>query len=409
VTRVRHVGSGITRARLATFALVVCALAPSCRTPTEVVVELTSELGHRDDMTVAIQIGSEREVESQPPRVTTRSAWAAGASLGTVVVVPNADEEDFVVRVVLATARDPSACTTQDASGCVVVRRRLRFTRGESTTARIVLRAACLGVFCAQATSCAANGRCGSLDDDLATGAAAPPEDDAGAAGAADPYVAAVLEDRPRHYYRLDEPPGSTVAKDLLGRADGTYSGVKLGVTGALRASANTGAFFAGGGSVTIPGVEDLPGAFTIEAWARIDGGGDARPTIVERVDQVGGALFGYRMSRPPGTSVAFEVFRGEAIIGASARAVRFAGYSHAVALVRGGEAEVWIDGSKEESRATGDAPASAVVGPLLVGSSRAGGTPFHGAIDEIAIYDYPLPPERIRHHYDVAQKAGAP
>lgn len=158
---------------------------------------------------------------------------------------------------------------------------------------------------------------------------------------------------------------------------------------------------------MTIPKVEDLRGAFSIEAWARADTGDEPRPTIVERVDSVGSALFGYRMSKPPGTQVAFEVFRGGATFSADARANRFAGYSHFVAVSKGsGGIELWLDGTRADLVEPSDGPpSSAVVGPLVIGGSRAGANAFTGAIDEVAIYDYPLDEEQIKRHYAVAEQ----
>ena len=379
------------------------ALAPSCKTPTEVTVELSSEVGYRGDMAVAVQIDREGTVEAAPPRVVTRSAWPASGSVGTVVVAPSGDDDEVVMRVVLAAGREPSSCSAADAAGCVVVRRRVRFARGESTSARIVLRPACLGVYCDAKTSCATDGRCGSLDGDVATSDGGAP--DAAVADAGDPYANAVLGDRPRHYYRLNEPEGATVAKDTMGRADGAYEGVKLGVTGGIRASTDPGAFFGDGAKVTVARVEALPGAFSIEVWARADTGDEPRPTIVERVDTVGGVLFGYRLSKPPGSQAAFEVFRGATAFSADARANRFAGYSHLVAVVKGGSIEIWLDGTRADLAPTNDTPVSAVVGPLVIGGSRAGASAFRGAIDEVAIYDYPLEEAQIKRHHAVAEQ----
>lgn len=391
-------------ATIASIAVAGIVASSACKTPTEVTVELASEVGYRADMAVSVQIDREGTVESAPPRVVTRSAWPASGGVGTVVVVPNGDEDGVMMRVVLAAGREPSSCNATDAAGCVVVRRRVRFAAGESTSARIVLRPACLGVFCDAQTSCAADGRCGSLDGDIASADAGAP--DAILVDGGDPYVNTVLADRPRHYYRLDEPEGATIARDLIGHADGLYEGVKLGVTGGIRATTNTGAFFGGNARVTIPKVEDLPGSFSVEAWARADTGDEPRPTIVERVDTVGGALFGYRMSKPPGTQVAFEVFRGGATFTADARANRFAGYSHFVAVSRSGAIELWLDGTRADRVEPSDGlPASALVGPLVIGGSRAGASAFRGAIDEVAIYDYPLDEEQIKRHYAIAEQ----
>jgi hypothetical protein len=378
-------------------------VAPSaCKTPTEVTVEIAADIAYRADMTVAVQIDRADRVELATPRIVTRSAWSAGAALGTVVVLPSGDDEQVVMRVVLAVGREPATCSAAEPVGCIVVRRRIRFVAGESTRARVVLRPVCLGTFCDVGASCAVDGTCGSLESDAAQGDGGvplPPVADAG-----DPYADAVLADRPRHYYRLDDLPGATLARDTMGRADGTFAGVKLGVTGAIRTSNNSGAFFDGSSSVSIPSVEDLPGAFSIEAWARADDAKEPRPTIVERVDPVGASLFGYRMSKPPGTVGAFEVFRGVQSFTADVRANKFAGYSHLVAVVRGGELEMWLDGTRAATTVLDAASSSAVIGPLVIGGSRTGASAFKGAIDEVAVYDYPLDREQIARHYAVAE-----
>jgi hypothetical protein len=381
-------------------ALLAILLAPACRTPTEVMVEIDAEGASRADMSVAVQIDRVDRVETALPRVVTHGGWSAGGTVGTLGVVPSGDD-DVVVRVVLATGREPSSCSSTDAAGCIVVRRRLRFGDGTSTRERIVLHTDCLGLFCDARSSCTTNGVCGSIDDDAPV--------DGGVVGAGDPYVAAVIADRPRHYYRLDEPPGATIAKDMMGRADGTYTGVELGVTGALKASADTGAFFDGTSSVSISGVDDLPGAFSIEAWARADTPtSGSRPPIVERIDPVGASLFGYRMSKPIDTDATFEVFRGARSFEADVHANGFGGYSHVVAVLRGGDLELWYDGQKAATTPVSDTTSAAVVGPFLVGSSRAGGSAFRGAIDEVAIYDYPLDPAQIQNHYTIAEALAA-
>lgn len=384
---------------------ILVTLFEACKTPTEMTIEIVPEVGYREDMVVAVQVDRDDRVENAAPRVVTLRSWTAGEILGTVVVVPTGDEHDMLVRVVLAAGREPSTCTATDSNGCIVVRRRLHFEHGESLHERVVLRPACLGVFCDATTSCAVDGRCGSLDTDSASSDAGTPDAPSVGVDSGDPYMTAVLGDRPRHYYRLDEPPDATVAKDTMGRADGTYSGVKLGVTGALRTSSNAGAFFNGAGTVSIARVDDLPGSFSIEAWARDDDlSSDARPTILERVDEVGGSLFGYRMSMPVGISASFELFRGHDHFTLDLRANRFAGYSHLVAVMRSGHLEVWFNGGLGQSTTVFGTSPPPIFGPLILGASRHGAGVFRGTIDEVAIYDYPLEEAQIRAHYAAAE-----
>lgn len=380
--------------------LFVLALLPiaSCQTPTEMSIELRSDVGYREDMSIAVAVDVPEHVEGASPRVVVHDAWVAGGSLGNIVAVPSSDRDDLAVRVVLATGREPSTCTAEDATGCVVVRRRLKFSRGESTSAQIVIRPACLGVYCDEMSSCAVDGKCGALTTDEATGASVPD----GVVEDADPYAAVVLADRPRHYYRLDEPKGATVARDRMGRADGVIdtAHVQLGATGALERSKSTGAFFDGSGAIVVANAESSNGASTIEAWIRSDSTGDTERTVVERVDLVGSSPYGFRLAKPGGKGASFSVFRGERSFEVTAPAMRnFAGYSHVVAVTRGTSIEIYLDADKADP-ATLDVTATVLIGPLVIGGSRVGSASFIGAIDEVALYDYPLTAEQIARHY---------
>lgn len=86
-------------------------------------------------------------------------------------------------------------------------------------------------------------------------------------------YEAAIVADAPEAWWRLDEPAGSTVMADAMGRHDGTYvgSGVTLGVTGAVvNGATNTAMSLDGSESFgDVPYSSALNSSeFTIEAWA---------------------------------------------------------------------------------------------------------------------------------------------
>jgi Concanavalin A-like lectin/glucanases superfamily len=389
----------------------VAASAGACRAPTQATIEIASELAYRSDMAVSVQLGTIDDVETAPPRVVTRGAWSPDGTVGTVVAVPSGDEEGvFAVRVVLAIGREPASCTATDAKGCVIVRRTGRFTPHEPSRMRVVLRPSCLGAFCDAKTSCARDGVCGALDSDQEAGDGGPGGDAAPTPGG-DPYAIAVLADRPRHFYRFDEPVGALVAKDATGRADGmVQGGVTLGVTGALGTSANTGAYFDGReASIVMPKLDDLPGASSFEVWVRDDGSDTGEPTVFERLDRVGTDSFGYRFSKPPETLAAFAIFRGAVTTSASARAIRFAGYSHVVAVTMSGAITIYVDGAPKGQAAFADGPPPAVLAPFVVGKSVTGGGPWRGAIDELAIYDYPLSVEQIKQHRVAAGEKPTP
>jgi hypothetical protein len=383
-------------ARTATWALAVGGMA-SCRAPTQVTVDLVGEIPYREGMKVTVQLAKAGEAEGAPVRVTAEGPWTYGGSVGTVVLGPNDDTTPTDVRVVLALDRDPTTCTTSDAKGCVVYRRRVSFVPGESSEVRAVLRASCLGIFCDAGTSCRADKSCGPLASDEP----GPPPASTEIEGN-DAYARALLKDRPRHYYRFDEAQGATVAKDEMGRANGTYDGaVKLGVTGALDASRATGAYFDGrGAKVSVPALEDVPGALSLEAWVRSDSPEGDSPTVAERLDRgKEGTLFGYRLSVPPTFEAKLELFRGaEKIVAPAPRLRNFgAGYTHIAAVAHAGKVRIYVNGKAANETPYRDEPPPPVVSPFIVGSGSAGH--FRGAIDELAVYDYPLSAEAIAKH----------
>src|SRR5687767_702906 len=158
-------------------ALVLALILPlgACRTPTQLTIDIESEVRARSDSSIAVQLDSEEKVETAPARTLVRT-WADDGNVGSVAALPNGSDV-FVARVVLATGRDPASCSATDARGCIVARRRLHFADGEALRARIVLRAACVGVYCDASSSCGRDGTCGPIDGEGGGGdaGAAPP------------------------------------------------------------------------------------------------------------------------------------------------------------------------------------------------------------------------------------------
>lgn len=393
-----------------------CALAlgvgPACGRPTEIVFEVTRDAPVGADVTLAVWFG-----DDPAPRVVTALDAARIGSLGTVTAVAADDAVGEVhARVVLARGRDPRTCAPGDLAGCTVALRAARFEPGRSRRVTLALPEACEGVDCGEGASCGPGGTCLDLsgtpvDGPVDAGPTTHAPDDAGSdadgpfvddAAAADAYEAAVLADRPRHYWRLDEPPGSRLARDRMGRADGVFEGdVRLGVTGALAVSTRTGvALAAPGARIVVRDAEQLPGAFSVEAWMREDANDEARPpTIVERLADLDGAPFGYRLSRPP-SAVRFDFFEGASVAVARGDRSRFAGYAHLAAVVDAQEVRVYLAGSLQRVVAReASAPTPRLPTELLLGASATGEAQLLGTLDEVAVYDYPLTAARVAEH----------
>lgn len=376
----------------------------ACRAPTQVTIEIVGEVPYRDGMSVAVQLAERGAAENAPARVVTKSAWKLGESIGTVVVGPgDRASREVDVRIALGIDRDPTTCTATDARGCLIYRRRVSFVEGEPVSIRAVLRSACVGIYCDAETSCRADKTCGPLESEDAPGAPSAATRVPVETASLDPYAKLVVADRPRHYYRFDEPPGSTVAKDTMGRADGVYSStVRLGATGALTSSQGTAAYFDGvSSSMDVPGVDDFPGAMTLEAWVRSDSPSDTDPVLVERIDKTPtSSLFGYRLSTPAEIGITLDLFRGGTPARSGEKIPLSDGFNttYLVAIAQGGKTKVYVNAQLIREDTFVDQPPPPLVSPLRVGGAAAGH--FRGTIDELALYDYPLPPEVIAAHF---------
>src|SRR4051812_21786101 len=95
----------------------------------------------------------------------------------------------------------------------------------------------------------------------VAAGALAAP-----AAAQASGYSATVVGDHPLAYYRLNEAPAASVARDEVGAGDATLTGVSLGQAGPFP-DAGTSARLSGAGSAASATLTGAAGS--AELWAK--------------------------------------------------------------------------------------------------------------------------------------------
>ncbi|HEX8794230.1 MAG TPA: LamG domain-containing protein [Polyangiaceae bacterium] len=222
------------------------------------------------------------------------------------------------------------------------------------------------------------------------------------------PYFQVVAMDGPQAYWRLDEPAGSTTAKDATGHGhDGTYTGgVTLGSAGAIANDADTAATFDGtSGYVDVKNAFQFAGmtAFTLEAWVKpnLDGQyhawlacNDGQPPsegylayvepmgpfyVIERIDS------------------ATKVFANGNVAPANAT------WAHVVVTYEAGTgANVWVNG-QIGTGSTNDVSLAGATSDFVIGAENGGATSWwSGEIDEVAVYSYVLPASRILVHYQV-------
>jgi hypothetical protein len=199
------------------LATAACASAAACYGPTEVRLEISTDLpcraaggGAADPVHTLVRLGD--AVDSPiVADTTTCSARAVGevvSDIGSIVLVPSGDRAAHVTVQVTATAdgSDPDVCGRPGASvaaqaQCIVARRTFAFIKHTSRSLPIRLYASCKGQVCDATQTCNGSGTCESsvVDDDTGCLASEPgcngagrpvaPPVDAGASDGGDAMV----------------------------------------------------------------------------------------------------------------------------------------------------------------------------------------------------------------------------
>lgn len=151
--------------RLLAFALAAPLLA--CREPTQIKVEVTTDLDCKDHGGTAIAVGPLGSLGTRPP-ASTSSECGVTKTIGHAVLIPSGDndsEVSFEVRT--GVGIDPKFCTEPgNASQCIVARRALRFIPHTGLMVKVAMTADCRGVVCDPSSTCV-RGACrpATIDD----------------------------------------------------------------------------------------------------------------------------------------------------------------------------------------------------------------------------------------------------
>jgi Regulator of Chromosome Condensation (RCC1) repeat protein/regulator of chromosome condensation (RCC1) repeat-containing protein len=165
----------------------------ACQEATQVKVDIQTDVPCDQVHGTSFTVGrSDEDLETKPPARVNLGCNDATSSLGRLVLVPTADENDaeFAFKVVTAVeAESVDACVAPDYKGCIVARRVLRYVPQSSLTVTVLMRSSCKNVACSAATTCAADTECRSSSEDpercARFGLCDPPAAGAGGAGGA--------------------------------------------------------------------------------------------------------------------------------------------------------------------------------------------------------------------------------
>jgi len=231
-------------------------------------------------------------------------------------------------------------------------------------------------------------------------------------------YQAAVLADKPIHYYPLNDTSG-TVAADLGSQpVPGTYMGgitlnqptgePSLGFSTCALFDGNTGTF------VNIGTWDPSTNGFTAEVWVNLDTTASSS-SYYDVLGRVNGSTTGaWVLDYVPGYEAQFTAWNSSA---AQAPAITpfpaRPGQWHYLAGVFDGAAginTVYVDGVQgPRVTSVGFAGLGSGGQPDMIGASRGGTTAFPGLIAQAAVYNTPLSPAQIRTHFRNAVPAVPP
>jgi sulfatase modifying factor 1 len=157
----------LTRAwlrRLSPWGLVLATF--GCREPTQVFLEISTDIECGDHPETGIAIGTSADYETRA--FVTATQQCGSGKIGSLVVVPGPQNGgEFAVRVVNGMATSAQDCVIEGyGSGCVVARRIVGFVPHTTLHLPIFIEASCLGVPC-DATHTCSRGACvpATIDD----------------------------------------------------------------------------------------------------------------------------------------------------------------------------------------------------------------------------------------------------
>jgi hypothetical protein len=229
-------------------------------------------------------------------------------------------------------------------------------------------------------------------------------DEDAPSAG----YAEAVMADGPIGWFHLDEQTGTDAIDSAAGGSDGMYLGeITLGLPGAFLTS-GTSVGFAGSDAGVLLG-DRFPfsgrAKFSLEAWIQPTNPDGNYHEIGSRwrqpSDREGYTWF------VTNNDFAFERDSGETGSDQNqiaANGVLGSGWSYVVATYDGQTMAIYVNGAPMGSTSSTLSLPIVDVGAIIGAANGSPvATPFNGNIDEYAVYDHALSPDRVAAHYTAA------
>ncbi len=133
-------------------------LVGACRTPTQIEIEITTDLACSELRGVTVTAGPPDDVEGAPVSTATTDCREEGGTtfVGTIVVAPQGEKSSPVaIKIVAGVNSVPESCTAETGyAGCIVARRRLNYVPHTELKLLVPLSRACIDVACTPDSTC---------------------------------------------------------------------------------------------------------------------------------------------------------------------------------------------------------------------------------------------------------------
>ena len=139
------------------------AVVGACRAPTEITVEIQTNVNCADVKGTSITIGNLADLDARPATTVTAACNPSTGRIGSIVIVPSGESRETVaIRIVMGVGKDLAECVPPAyGPGCIVARRALRYVPNASLSVPIFMAAVCTGIACNSTQTCV-GGDCAS-------------------------------------------------------------------------------------------------------------------------------------------------------------------------------------------------------------------------------------------------------
>jgi hypothetical protein len=221
-----------------------------------------------------------------------------------------------------------------------------------------------------------------------------------------DSYPAAVMTDRPLAYWRLGERTGLVARDASSGYHAEVYSNVGLGQPGALAGDPDTAFWYTAGYFSWVEAPPELPvlaAPFSVEAWARLADAPNTHRTLVGSLARQPSR--GFRLEVSPTGRWEFALADPAGVSVVSGLPATRGAWAHVVGTWDGAVQRLFVNGAQVGHATATYLPATGW--PVRLGADSFDGGAgligdafFDGDLDEVALYDHPLSPDRVVAHY---------